>query len=220
MRITNVKKNYGKKEVLNIKDANFDMKGIVGILGVNGAGKTTFFNVISGLITSNIESEYRNDISFFPDTEKFYRMNIKMFGIVLEGTYNDFNLDMFYQMLQSLNINIEDSIHKFSRGQKNVLNIVMTLARDTKYYFIDELFSNLDFETRETITKLLIEYTDVENKLIFISSHEIMDIERLLDYAVVLDKEDFTRVYPIEQIIEEHKTLYDWFESVIEGGRL
>ena len=94
----------------------------------------------------------------------------------------------------------------------------MTICRDTQYYFIDELYSNLDFETRELISKIIIEYTDVKNKLIFISSHEIEDVERLLDFVVVLHDKDFGKVYSQDYIIKKYKNLYNWFENEVTGG--
>ena len=119
--------------------------------------------------------------------------------------------------MEQLDIPKKQRIYRLSRGQKNILNIIMTISRNTKYYFIDELFSNLDFETRETILKIIIEYADVKNKLIFISSHEIDDVERLLDFAVILNNKAFLTVEFVDKIIEDEKTLYNWFEKVLLG---
>jgi ABC-2 type transport system ATP-binding protein len=218
MEVNNLVKKYGKKEVLNIKHADFNMKGIIGVLGLNGAGKTTFFKSMSDLVVSNQISKYKKEISFFPDSERFLRVNSNTLGNILYATYDDFNLEIFKKILQELNIDGKKGILSLSKGQKNILNIVMTISRDTKYYFIDELFSNLDFETREIITKVIIEYADVNNKLIFISSHEIDDVERLIDYAVVLRDKSFSKVESIADIVKKHKSLYNWFELIIEGG--
>ena len=76
MKVNNLEKSYGKKRVLDIEKIEFDYNGIIGILGINGAGKTTFFKVMSDLAISNIKSQYRNDISYFPDTDKFYNSSV------------------------------------------------------------------------------------------------------------------------------------------------
>ena len=217
MKINNLEKKYGKKLVLDIKNVEFDIKGIIGILGINGAGKTTFFKVMADLAHSNQISKYKYDISYFPDSDKFYNTNILGLGELLHLTYSDFNSEDFYRILLELGLNSDTKIRHLSRGQKNLLNIVMTICRDTQYYFIDELYSNLDFETRELISKIIIEYTDVKNKLIFISSHEIEDVERLLDYAVVLHNNNFGIVYSEDELIKKYKNLYNWFENEITG---
>ena len=218
MEINNLEKKYGKKLVLDIKNIEFGIKGIIGILGINGAGKTTFFKVMTDLAHSNQISKYKYDISYFPDADKFYNTNILGLGELIRLTYSDFDVDDFYKILLELGLTRDTKIRQLSRGQKNLLNIVMTICRDTQYYFIDELYSNLDFETRELISKIIIEYTDVKNKLIFISSHEIEDVERLLDFVVVLHDKDFGKVYSQDYIIKKYKNLYNWFENEVTGG--
>ncbi len=218
MKVNNLEKSYGKKRVLDIEKIEFDYNGIIGILGINGAGKTTFFKVMSDLAISNIKSQYRNDISYFPDTDKFYNTSVVGLGEILRLTYEDFNINSYHEIITRLNISDKSKVRQLSRGQRNLLNITITICRDTNYYFLDELYSNLDFETREQITKIIIEFTDVSNKVIFISSHEIDDVERLLDYVVVLHNKKFGKVYSIDDVMIKSKTLYNWFEQEITGG--
>lgn len=218
MKINFLHKSYGNKCVLDIKEISFNNKGIIGILGINGAGKTTFFKSITDLVYCDLSERYKSDISFFPDNIDYFNVKISEFGKILSDTYKDFSIAKYYEMSEYLGLKINGRIKSLSRGEKVLLNLVITLSRDVKYYLIDELYSNVDFETREKITEVIVRYADVKNKTIFISSHEVDDIERILDYVVILHNRNFSKIETIEDIKDGHKSLYNWFESYILKG--
>lgn len=216
MKINEIQKSYKRKKVLDITDFDVNQKGIIGILGVNGAGKTTFFKMVTNYVLGNISNTYKDDVSYFIDDSNFFYGSIERTLKICDVTFMDFDINKAIEMLAFIELDIQKPIKSLSRGQKVLLNLCLTISRNTSYYFIDELYSNLDFETREMITKLIIEHIDVVNKTVFISSHEIYDIERIIDYVMVLHNKRFTELKGIKDL-EIGETLYDYFEGVVGG---
>ncbi len=215
MIIHSLKKYYGAKKVLNINSLVIDQKGIIGLIGVNGAGKTTFFKCLGNYVQSSIEVEDNQTISYFPDMETFFRVKINYYIDIIAASYSDFKSDTFRDILKDANIEGNRAISSLSRGEKIILNLATTISRDSDVYLIDELFSNIDFESRELITNLIVKHVNVKEKTVIISSHEIDDVERILDYGMVLHNHKLSSIHSIKEIRNEHQTLLNWFEYVV-----
>lgn len=215
MIIHKLVKNYGSKEVLNIDTLDLREKGIIGLIGVNGSGKTTLFKCLGRYLQSRVELNQKVKISYFPDMEHFFRVKISYYIEILLASYSDFNKTTFLEVLEEAKIDSNRTIKSLSRGEKIILNLATTISRDTDMYLIDELFSNIDFESRELITELIVKYVNVKEKTIIISSHEIDDVERILDYAMVLHNRDVSKIETINNILLEHGSMLKWFEHKV-----
>ena len=217
MKLHRIGKKYGKKVVLDIRDFSFEQKGIYAVLGVNGAGKTTLFRTITELVPSVLEIDKKR-ISYFADDEQYFRGSIKHTIDIVESTFDDFNQERASEIIGIFQLKEKDKIKSLSRGQKVLLSIALTISRDSDIYFFDELFSNIDFELREIITKVLVTNLDVMNKQIIISSHEIDDVERLADYVTVLHQGILSAPLSLQHILEKHQDILSYFKFVVEGG--
>lgn len=218
MRINNITKRYGRHLVLDNVTSDIPDSGVVGLLGLNGSGKTTLLNAIVGLISCDAcdVDVKSNLISYFPDKDHFLNLTVKEFLRTIELSYDDFDKDKCMDMLKTKDINERIRIKKLTRGQKVLLNISITLSRETDYYFLDEPFSNIDFEMREFIMDKIVEYGDIDKKTIIISSHQIDDIERIIDYVLVVHNKKLIELRTLPDILEESKqSLISWFTDYI-----
>lgn len=218
MRINICKKDYGKKEILDISAYDFPTTGVIGLLGINGAGKTTMFRMFGDLIVGEYEGPNKSTFSYFSDDSSFFKGTIMNTLKIINVSYLDFDMKKAQQILLEIGLNVDTMITSLSRGQKVLLNIVLTISRDAKVYLLDEMYSNLDFEIREIITNIFVKYVNTKDKLIIASSHEIHDIERLCDYICILHDKKLSSCRRTEDIITNHKTIYSYFENYITGG--
>lgn len=214
MEINKLRKRYYGKEILDIEGFNFDRNGILGIVGKNGTGKTTLLKCLSGHLIPNVHDVIIGDISFFPNDTVFLGNKISDLLELMMLSYPDFQKDKFKVMIGKSNLSEQMSISSLSRGQKVLLNISLTLSRDTEVYFLDEPYSNMDIVTTERVTKLLIDAFDSNEKLLVLTSHQFNDIERLLDYIAILDSKKMNNPFRVSEITENESILM-WFRNNI-----
>ena len=196
MEIRNITKSYNKLLVLDNVSAEIPLSGVVGLLGLNGSGKTTLLNSIVGLISCEVcdVDTNPNRISYFPDKDHFLNLTVREFLRTIEFSYENFDKDKCITILETKVIKENIKIKNLTRGQKVLLNIGITLSRDTDYYFLDEPFSNIDFEMREFIMDKIVEYGDIDKKTVILSSHQIEDIERIIEYVIVVHNKKLLKI--------------------------
>ena len=190
MTIENIKKNYGKKQVL--KGISFNATGgeCIGILGVNGSGKSTLMNILAGIQKGDSGDFSYNDISLFKNTKK--RSDI--IGYVPQGTplleeLSAFdNLRLWYdkeEMEQSLRggvlamLGIKEFLKvpvcKMSGGMKKRLSIGCAVAHNPKILFLDEPSAALDLVCKERISNYLLEFKK-QGGIVILATHDVQEL--------------------------------------------
>lgn len=148
-----------------------------GIVGLNGCGKTTLFNVITGFYQANEGAVLldhqplkKSDIAYI-DTESFFypKLTAKEFLAVFPQTNKDFNEEKLVALLK---LPLDEFIENYSTGMKKKLLILSQLKQDKTLYIFDEPFNGLDIETNKLLV-LIIELLVKKQKTILISSHII-----------------------------------------------
>lgn len=202
LEIVNLCKNYGKKEVLRNIDFTFEEGKIYGLLGRNGAGKTTFFNSLNNDITITDGSFYLED--------KYGRnlLNTKDIGYVLSTPivpefltakeflrfYLDINKDKidnlkdidYYFDLVKLNKEDQNILLKdYSHGMKNKIQILVNIISNPKVILLDEPLTSLDIVVQEDMKNLLKSLK--ENHIIIFSTHILELATDLCDEIVILN---------------------------------
>lgn len=169
---------------------------IVGLLGPNGSGKTTLIKLMNGLlvptsgtmkIDGEIPGEYTHSIvSYLPD--RMYLSDwMKTADLIdfFSDFYADFDRVKAHDMLRSLNISPSDRLKTMSKGTKEKVQLIVTMARQSQLYLLDEPIGGVDPAARDYILNtILTNYS--ENATVMISTHLIADIERVLDEVVFL----------------------------------
>ena len=196
LQCKNLSKKYGATEALKGIDLELDAGKIVGLLGPNGSGKTTFIKLANGLLKPS-EGEiliggrrpgretkamvaYLPDRDFLPDY-----MSVSQ----LIKYYSDFFEDMdeakAEEMLRSLELDRDMKLKKMSKGTKEKVQLILTMSRDARVYFLDEPIAGVDPAARDYILRTIITNYNPD-ALVVISTHLIADVENVLDDVVFL----------------------------------
>lgn len=225
LECSNLVKNYGNKKVLKGINLSFAKGKIIGLLGPNGSGKTTFIKIAAGILkqtggeikidNKKIGIETKAIVSYLP--ERTYLENsmrvvdtIKFF----KDFYSDFDEIRALNMLQKLNINISDSLKTMSKGTKEKVQLILVMSRNAKIYFLDEPIAGVDPAARDYIINTIINNYN-ENSTIVISTHLISDIENILDEVVFIKNGEITLSKNVDEIREENgKSIDSLFREV------
>ena len=196
IELQNVTKRYGKKTALNNITISIETGKIIGLLGPNGSGKTTFMKTIMRIIREQSGSiticgnpasyETRRYVSFMPDREFLYdTMTVKDAMNYYRDAFNDFDANKADELCNILGLNVEDKIETLSKGNKEKAVLMLTLARNVPIYLLDEPLGSLDPLIKHQMLEVIRKVSNPDN-VIIISTHLIKDTEELLDEAIFL----------------------------------
>lgn len=175
---------------------------ILGLVGENGAGKSTTIKLIldmlhkdSGSIkilgrdnTEDIKS-IKEDIGVVMDSAGIPEyLNARQVGKIMNGTFKNWNNGFYRDMLYKLSLPDDKPFKDLSRGMKMKLGIAVAISHGSKLLLLDEPTSGLDPVVRDEVVDMFSEFTRDENHSILISSHIVSDLEKLCDYIAFLHK--------------------------------
>lgn len=225
IEVKNVVKKYGRKSVL--KDVSFTaQKGeVTCLIGINGTGKTTILNAIMNLVPINsgeilidnqkLSKESYETVAFIPDTIiTMPSMTIGQAMTFMRDFYDSWNQERADELLGFFRLKAEDKISSLSKGNTAKVNILLGLALDVDYLLMDEPFSGIDVFSREEITNAFTDYL-VEDKGVIITTHEIGDVEHLIDHVVLIDEGTIVKSFVAEEAREEGKSIVDIMREVL-----
>lgn len=191
LKASNLEKSYFNKKALDGLDLEVKKGRIVGVLGPNGSGKTTFLKIAAGilsktngeiLIDGNKPGVYTKSIvSYLPDKEYLFKwMKIKDAVDFFRDFYKDFDEDKCMKLLEFMNLDINSKVKTLSKGMTEKLYLTLVLSRKAKLYILDEPLGGVDPTTREKILDAILDNYS-EDSSIIITTHLVSDIERLFD---------------------------------------
>jgi len=191
LKTDNLCKSYFNKKALQGVNLTIEQGKIVGLLGPNGSGKTTFLKIAAGilhpsagqiLIDGQAPGVYTKSIvSYLPDNEYFFKwMKIKDAVQYFKGFYSDFDEKNAAELLEFMKLDANCSIKSLSKGMKEKLKLSLVLARKAKLYILDEPLGGVDPTAREKILDAIINNFS-ENSSMIITTHLVNDIERIFD---------------------------------------
>lgn len=220
IELIDVHKKYGRKKVLDGINFTVPKGEISTLIGVNGVGKTTILNnimnlqpVTKGQILIDGEKHHPNiyeKVSFIPDASiTLPEMRIRQAMDFMKTFYDSWNERRAQEMLSFFRLNKDDKIKDLSKGNVAKVNLLLGLALDVEYVLMDEPFSGIDIFTREQISEVFTSYL-VENKGVLITTHEINEIEFIVDRAILMDEGKILREFNVEEVREvEGKSIVD-----------
>ena len=189
-------KKYGGVTALDHIDLSLEPGRIVGLVGPNGSGKTTLIKLAQHLLTPTegqiliwgMEPGARTKgfVSYLPDRDYLPSwMNVESLLDFYQDFYRDFDVQRAVQMLQALEVDPRMAFKKLSKGNKEKVQLIMTMSRNAKIYLLDEPIAGVDPAARDFILRTIIgNYS--EKALVLISTHLIADVELVLDEVVFL----------------------------------
>ena len=126
-------------------------------------------------------------------------------------------MDIIDYILDLFRIELKDKISSLSTGQKKALRFALTISRKTSVYIMDEPFANIDIDTRTKFKKLIFDYIDIENSLVIISSHELHDMDSLLDEIILIKESQFITSANVDNIKSStSESLAEWYITNIQ----
>lgn len=227
IELDRVSKKYGRKTVL--RDVSFSVeKGqITCLIGLNGAGKSTLLKAIMGLTPINgghiridgrpISQDLYEKVAFVPDTLTMPPfMTVQDCMRFMRDFYDNWNEERAARLLAFFKLQPADRISSLSKGYAAKLNLLLGLALDTDYLLMDEPFSGIDMFSREQIASVFTSEL-IEDRGVLLTTHEIDEIEHLIDKAVLLDQGRVIREFWCEDIREkEGKSVIDVMREVYQ----
>ncbi|MCM1298584.1 MAG: ABC transporter ATP-binding protein [Firmicutes bacterium] len=191
---------------------------ILGLIGENGAGKSTTVRLILNMIrkdggsvkilgrenTENI-SDIKEDIGVVTDEAGIPEcLNAKEVGRIMKNTFKNWDGAYYDRLLEKLELPRSKKFKDLSRGMKMKLAIAAAMAHDPKLLILDEATSGLDPVARDTVAEMLYDFTREENHSVLISSHIVSDLERLCDYVAFLCKGKLILFEEKDRLAEEY----------------
>jgi ABC-2 type transport system ATP-binding protein len=228
IEVQNITKKFGRKKVLDGVTFTANKGEITCLIGLNGVGKTTILNAIMALTPINsgqilisgekIRKESYQKISYIPDAITMIpQMKISEAMQFMSDFYETWNQERASQLLEFFKLNKDERISSLSKGNVAKVNILLGLALDVDFVLMDEPFSGIDIFSREQIAEVFINYL-IENRGVIITTHEITDIEHLIDKAVLLDNGKVVKEFRTEEALEnEGKSVVDVMREVYKA---
>ena len=240
VKVEHLTGGYGKKPV--IKDLNFELeKGeIVGLIGLNGAGKSTTIKHMLGLINpmegklsiSNIKinediENYRRKLSYIPESPVIYdeltlEEHIEMTAMAYQLSREE-DMCRAKPLLKVFRLENELKVFPshFSKGMKQKVMIICAFIVDPELYIIDEPFLGLDPLGIQSMLDLMVEKRN-ENRTVLMSTHILATAERYCDRFIILDKGEIVAFGNLDELREQtglkDKTLDDIYIHVTQGS--
>ena len=212
VNLKDVSFSYGKHKVLGNVSMKLEKGKIYGLLGENGVGKSTLLKILSGLLkpeggecTVFGEVPYSRNPSFLQDVyylpEDFMGGNVvvEKYAMQLGMFYPNFSPDKFRRILGEFGVDGKAKFNKLSLGQQKKAIISLALSLGTGVLLMDEPSNGLDIPSKALLRRLIAENASDE-QLIIISTHQVKDLENLIDPIIIMDKESVLMNASIEEI--------------------
>lgn len=212
-------KKYGSMTALSNFSIEIPEGRIIGILGPNGSGKTTFIKSLCGVLTpeagtiridgKEVGIESKKVVSYLPERPYFSSaIRVRDTLDFFEDFYEDFDRKAALQMLSSLQIGLKSKIGSLSKGTREKLQLVLVMSRRAKIYLLDEPIGGVDPAARDFILKtILTNYS--EDASVLISTHLISDVEKVLDDVIFIKQGRLVLHKSVDEIRSEEKKSVD-----------
>ena len=225
LKATGLTKAYGGTRALDGLDLELPAGKIIGLLGPNGSGKTTFLKIAAGLLTptagavtvcgQKIGPDTKAAVSYLPD-KTYLNPQQKISEILdfFQDFYADFDRARAEQMLSALHIDLQARLKSLSKGNQEKVQLVLVMSRRARLYLLDEPIGGVDPAARDYILNTIITNYD-PSATVLISTHLIADVERVLDEFVFLSQGRILRQGSTDEAREETgKSLDELFREV------
>lgn len=216
--VKDLTQRYGTGRII-YSDLSFEVpKGrILGLLGKNGTGKTTTINILMGYLRpqkgeckifgesiTQMKPETRARIALLIEGHVQYSfMTIAQIERFYSKFYPKWNRDAYYELMAKLHVSPGQKISSMSCGQRSQVALGLILAQNADLLVLDDFSLGLDPGYRRLFIDYLREFAKAEEKTVFMTSHIIQDLERLIDDCIILDYGKILIQKPVDKLLNE-----------------
>ncbi len=222
IEVKNISFKYAGQKNLVFDDFSFTLKenNIYGLLGKNGTGKSTLLYLISGLLrpkkgTVSVDGidaykrqpEMLQEIFIVPEEFDLPAMSLEQYVKINEPFYPRFSREVLEACLKDFELTTDLKLNALSMGQKKKAFIAFAMATNTKYLLMDEPTNGLDIPSKSQFRKVVAQYMN-DDRLVIISTHQVHDVEQLLDHILMLDQRSLLLNASTQEIMEKYTFEY------------
>lgn len=225
VELNNVTKKYIKQLALNNVSLALPQGKIIGIVGPNGSGKSTMLKIMAGLVRPSsgsvmvngkkVSRRIASEVAYLSELDVLYTFYTVEETISFNaGLFEDFDLAKAREMLTFMQLDPSKKVKELSKGNRGRLKIILALARKVPLILMDEPLSGLDPMVRDSIIKSLISYLDLEQQTVIMSTHEVNEVEPILDTVVAVQNGQVCGIAEVDEIRGTHgQSLVEWMKQ-------
>ena len=208
---------YGSRLIYENLSFNVPKGKILGLLGKNGTGKTTTINILSGYLKprsgecrifgqniQEMQPSTRKNIGLLIEGHVQYQfMNIQEIEKFYSAFYpGQWKKEAYYELMKKLKVAPKQRINKMSCGQRSQVALGLILAQNPELLILDDFSLGLDPGYRRLFVDYLKDYATAENRTVFLTSHIIQDMERLIDDCIIMDYGKILTQQPVKELLD------------------
>ncbi len=222
-----LKKSYRDKNVLDSVSFSLDSGKIIGLLGANGCGKSTFMKMCAGLLSptagellidgKKVSAATKSVVAYLPD-KLFLKPSYSVIRLMkLFGEYfNDFDKEKALSLFEMLEIDTTETLKTMSKGTIQKVQLVLIMSRNAKLYLLDEPLGGIDPSARDHIINTILSGYNPDATVV-ICTHIISEVERILDEFIILKDRRIALSGSVDDVRMKYgKSLNDIFKEVAE----
>lgn len=219
---------YGENKILENINFSLEKGKVLGIVGPSGVGKTSLIKGIvgiykgtSGKILYNGEEVYDNSnikekISYVPDEHNsFYLITLREIIKFYKSIYNKFDEEKFYKINKIFKIPLNKRFLQLSKGMKMRVNLMVAFSLNAELLILDEPTSGLDPILKEKVLKMIVEEVANGDKSVIVSSHNLMELERICNDVLILNEGKIEYYNSLENIKRNVKKIQVAFDMPV-----
>ncbi|MDO5574060.1 MAG: ABC transporter ATP-binding protein [bacterium] len=201
IEVSGLSKNYDDIQAVDDITATIQEGSVFGLVGTNGAGKSTFLRMLCGVlkpakgqILIDGEDIYENEEAkkkvFYISDDQYYFANGTPYDMkrYYEKVYENFDNDEFFALMTKFGLQGNRKINTFSKGMKKQLAVILGICAKTKYLLCDETFDGLDPVMRQAVKSIFIAEMEDRGMTPIIASHNLRELEDICDHVGLLHK--------------------------------
>lgn len=220
MKVTNLSKTIDQKEIL--RNIHFELTPgeIVGLVGRNGSGKTPLFRTLSNQYLADTgevwihgenifeQPQYKTELFFIDEKENFFNpYSLKNIASFYQLSYPKFDMDLFTQLVNAYHLPINRNYQRISKGMQKLFLLILAMSAKATYILLDEPFDGLDYLVKKQMVELLLDAISNEPISILVSSHQLNELEPIIDRVLLLSQHTITQDYQLESLREKARKL-------------
>ena len=201
IEVTNITKSFDDIKAIDSVSASIQEGQVFGLIGTNGAGKSTFLRILCGVlkpeegtVTIDGEDVYENEelkqkVFYISDEQYFFRGSTPVeMRDYYANVYDNYDKEKFNTLLKKFGLDENRKISTFSKGMKKQLSVILGISANTKYLLCDETFDGLDPVMRQAVKSLFAAEMEDNGMTPIIASHNLRELEDICDHVGLLHK--------------------------------